>query len=105
VIGPIAKPDKIQFVPGLPKTRSGKISCVASCERLRKEKHPGCIGEMKLKTCPPGIRDTSLHIAPADSDHQVMENTKVETQSHIGLVEAKEIFITLVQWPKAMQYP
>jgi acetyl-CoA synthetase len=25
IIGPIAKPDKIQFVPGLPKTRSGKI--------------------------------------------------------------------------------
>ena len=25
VIGPLAKPDKIQFVPGLPKTRSGKI--------------------------------------------------------------------------------
>ena len=25
VIGPIAKPDKIQFVPGLPKTTSGKI--------------------------------------------------------------------------------
>ena len=24
-IGAIAKPDKIQFVPGLPKTRSGKI--------------------------------------------------------------------------------
>ena len=24
-IGPIAKPDKIQFVVGLPKTRSGKI--------------------------------------------------------------------------------
>ena len=24
-IGPIAKLDKIQFVPGLPKTRSGKI--------------------------------------------------------------------------------
>ena len=24
-IGSIAKPDKIQFVPGLPKTRSGKI--------------------------------------------------------------------------------
>jgi len=24
-IGPIAKPDRIQFVPGLPKTRSGKI--------------------------------------------------------------------------------
>ena len=25
IIGPIAKPDKIQFVRGLPKTRSGKI--------------------------------------------------------------------------------
>ncbi len=25
VIGPIAKPDRIQFTPGLPKTRSGKI--------------------------------------------------------------------------------
>ena len=25
IIGPIAKPDKIQFVNGLPKTRSGKI--------------------------------------------------------------------------------
>jgi acetyl-CoA synthetase len=24
-IGPFAKPDKIQIVPGLPKTRSGKI--------------------------------------------------------------------------------
>jgi len=25
IIGPIAKPDKIQIVAGLPKTRSGKI--------------------------------------------------------------------------------
>ena len=25
IIGPIAKPDKIQIVKGLPKTRSGKI--------------------------------------------------------------------------------
>ncbi len=24
-IGPLASPDKIQFAPGLPKTRSGKI--------------------------------------------------------------------------------
>lgn len=24
-IGPIASPDKVQFAPGLPKTRSGKI--------------------------------------------------------------------------------
>jgi acetyl-CoA synthetase len=24
-IGPIATPDKVQFAPGLPKTRSGKI--------------------------------------------------------------------------------
>jgi len=26
-IGKIAKPDKIQIVSGLPKTRSGKIMC------------------------------------------------------------------------------
>ena len=25
IIGPIAKPDQVQIVPGLPKTRSGKI--------------------------------------------------------------------------------
>jgi acetyl-CoA synthetase len=25
IIGPIAKPDVVQIVPGLPKTRSGKI--------------------------------------------------------------------------------
>ena len=25
IIGPIARPDKVQIVPGLPKTRSGKI--------------------------------------------------------------------------------
>jgi acetyl-CoA synthetase len=25
IIGPIAKPDAVQIVPGLPKTRSGKI--------------------------------------------------------------------------------
>ena len=25
IMAPIAKPDKIQIVPGLPKTRSGKI--------------------------------------------------------------------------------
>jgi acetyl-CoA synthetase len=25
IIGPIARPDKVQFVTGLPKTRSGKI--------------------------------------------------------------------------------
>ena len=25
VLGPIATPDKMQFAPGLPKTRSGKI--------------------------------------------------------------------------------
>ena len=32
-IGPIAKPDAIQWAPGLPKTRSGK-SCVVSCAKL-----------------------------------------------------------------------
>ena len=39
-IGPIAKPDKIQLVPGLPKTRSGKIMripMVKSCTLLERK--------------------------------------------------------------------
>ena len=34
-IGPIAKPDIIQWAPGLPKTRSGKIMR-ASCAKLQR---------------------------------------------------------------------
>ena len=33
VIGPIATPDAIMIVPGLPKTRSRARSCAASCAR------------------------------------------------------------------------
>ncbi|MEI9957911.1 MAG: hypothetical protein WDM90_16785 [Ferruginibacter sp.] len=57
IIGAIAKPDKIQFVTGLPKTRSGKIMR-RILERLQKVKHriwvilatlldPGVVEEIK----------------------------------------------------------
>jgi acetyl-CoA synthetase len=45
-IGPIAKLDKIQFVSGLPKTRSGKIKCkvrkIAEGDYSNFEIHPLC---------------------------------------------------------------
>ncbi len=43
IIGPIAKPDKIQFVSGLPKTRSGKI--MRRILRKIAENEPGQIGD------------------------------------------------------------
>ena len=42
-IGPIAVPDKIQFAPGLPKTRSGKI--MRRILRKIAENHPDQIGD------------------------------------------------------------
>ena len=41
MIGPIAKPDKIQFAPGLPKTRSGKIM-----RRILKKIAQGDVGNL-----------------------------------------------------------
>jgi acetyl-CoA synthetase len=41
LIGPIAKPDKIQFAPGLPKTRSGKIM-----RRILKKIAQGDVGNL-----------------------------------------------------------
>jgi len=43
IIGPIARPDKIQFVSGLPKTRSGKI--MRRILRKIAENEPGQIGD------------------------------------------------------------
>lgn len=43
VIGPIAKPDKVQVVPGLPKTRSGKI--MRRILRKIAEKDTGNLGD------------------------------------------------------------
>ncbi|MFZ1529555.1 MAG: acetate--CoA ligase [Ferruginibacter sp.] len=51
VIGPIAKPDKIQFVSGLPKTRSGKIM-----RRILRKIAEGDIGN---------LGDTSTLLDPA----------------------------------------
>ena len=54
IIGPIAKPDKIQFVTGLPKTRSGKIM-----RRILRK-----IAENDLKN----LGDTSTLLDPAVVD-------------------------------------
>ena len=54
VIGPIAKPDKIQFVSGLPKTRSGKI--------MRRILRKVAEGEMN------SLGDTSTLLDPAVVD-------------------------------------
>jgi acetyl-CoA synthetase len=51
IIGPIAKPDKIQFVPDLPKTRSGKI--------MRRILRKIAEGEMK------SLGDTSTLLDPS----------------------------------------
>ena len=59
VIGPIATPDRIQFSPGLPKTRSGKIMR----RILRKIAH----GEIE------GIGDTSTLADPAIVETLVTE--------------------------------
>ena len=54
-IGPIAKPDKIQFVPGLPKTRSGKIM-----RRILRKIASGDTGN---------LGDTSTLLDPGVVDH------------------------------------
>jgi acetyl-CoA synthetase len=57
IIGPIAKPDKIQFVSGLPKTRSGKI--------MRRILRKVAEGELK------SLGDTSTLLDPAVVDEIV----------------------------------
>ena len=57
IIGPIAKPDKIQFVSGLPKTRSGKI--------MRRILRKVAEGELK------NLGDTSTLLDPAVVDEIV----------------------------------
>jgi acetyl-CoA synthetase len=57
IIGPIAKPDKIQFVSGLPKTRSGKI--------MRRILRKVAEGELK------NLGDTSTLLDPAIVDEIV----------------------------------
>jgi acetyl-CoA synthetase len=53
-IGPIAAPDKIQFAPGLPKTRSGKI--MRRILRKIAEGHPEQVGDTTT-LADPGVVD------------------------------------------------
>jgi len=50
-IGPIASPDQIQFAPGLPKTRSGKI--MRRILRKIAEDEPGSLGDTSTLADPP----------------------------------------------------
>ena len=54
-IGPIAAPDKIQFAPGLPKTRSGKI--MRRILRKIAENQPDQIGDTTT-LADPGVVDS-----------------------------------------------
>jgi acetyl-CoA synthetase len=53
-IGPIASPDMIQFAPGLPKTRSGKI--MRRILRKIAEDEPGNLGDTST-LADPGVVD------------------------------------------------
>src|SRR5205823_4645288 len=55
VIGPIAKPDKIQFVTGLPKTRSGKI--MRRILRKIAEGETGSLGDTSTLLDPAVVED------------------------------------------------
>ncbi|NNK80201.1 MAG: acetyl-coenzyme A synthetase, partial [Flavobacteriales bacterium] len=54
-IGPIAKPDKIQFVSGLPKTRSGKI--MRRILRKVAEGEPDKLGDTSTLLDPSVVKD------------------------------------------------
>jgi acetyl-CoA synthetase len=54
-IGPIASPDLIQFAPGLPKTRSGKI--MRRILRKIAEDEPGSLGDTTTLADPTVVDD------------------------------------------------
>ncbi len=54
-IGPIAKPDLIQWAPGLPKTRSGKI--MRRILRKIAENEPGNLGDISTQADPSVVDD------------------------------------------------
>ena len=54
-IGPIASPDLIQFAPGLPKTRSGKI--MRRILRKIAEDEPGSLGDTSTLADPAVVDD------------------------------------------------
>lgn len=59
IIGPIAKPDKIQFVSGLPKTRSGKI--MRRILRKIAENETDSIGDTSTLLDPTVVEDIIRH--------------------------------------------
>ncbi len=63
-IGPIASPDQIQFAPGLPKTRSGKI--MRRILRKIAEDEPGSLGDTSTLADPAVVDD--LVAAPAEQE-------------------------------------
>jgi acetyl-CoA synthetase len=58
-IGPIASPDKLQFAPGLPKTRSGKI--MRRILRKIAEDHFGSLGDISTLADPAVVDDLIAH--------------------------------------------
>jgi len=58
-IGPIASPDQIQFAPGLPKTRSGKI--MRRILRKIAEDEPGSLGDTSTLADPAVVDDLVAH--------------------------------------------
>ena len=58
-IGPIASPDLIQFAPGLPKTRSGKI--MRRILRKIAEDEPGSLGDTSTLADPAVVDDLVKH--------------------------------------------
>jgi acetyl-CoA synthetase len=54
-IGPIAQPDLIQWAPGLPKTRSGKI--MRRILRKIAENEPGNLGDTSTLADPAVVKD------------------------------------------------
>src|SRR5882762_1644955 len=58
-IGPIASPDQIQFAPGLPKTRSGKI--MRRILRKIAEDEPGSLGDTSTLADPAVVDDLVQH--------------------------------------------
>lgn len=59
IIGPIARPDKIQFVSGLPKTRSGKI--MRRILRKIAENEPDSIGDTSTLLDPSVVEEIIRH--------------------------------------------
>jgi acetyl-CoA synthetase len=58
-IGPIASPDLIQFAPGLPKTRSGKI--MRRILRKIAEDEPSSLGDTSTLADPAVVTDLVEH--------------------------------------------